>query len=193
LFHQNPLLKTNIALERKHAKTVSAITAELNIAHLPNLLRQFLFEQQHPDDPCNVSELPEFHFPGYDGRLSVFNSASSRFYSPSDLSRIGGMRTEYICACPLWRNEYAHNDCVFVNTHPELKGMRGFSVARVLCVFSFTFQVTTYPCAVIQWFDTTGESPDEDTGMWIVQPAYHANRSHLQYYTYNTMKVQQVS
>lgn len=102
LLNQNPPLKTNIALERKHAKTVSALAAELNIAHLPNLLQQFLFEQQHPDDPQNVSELPEFHFHGYNGRISVFNSASSRFYSPSDLSRIGGMRTEYIRACPQW-------------------------------------------------------------------------------------------
>lgn len=43
--------------------------------------------------------------------------------------------------------------------------------------FSFNFQGTTYPCAVIRWFDTAGDSPDEDTGMWIMQPAYHTNHS----------------
>ncbi|KAG1869944.1 hypothetical protein F4604DRAFT_1584059, partial [Suillus subluteus] len=174
---RNPLFNTNITLERKRAKTVSALAVELNIAHLPNLLRQFLFEQIHPDDPQDLSEVPEFHFPGYDGRISVFNSASSRFYSPSDLSGIGGMCTEYIRACPQWRNEYARNDCVFVNTNPELEGMQGFDVARVLCFFSFTFQGITYPCAVIQWFDTVGNSPDEDTGMWVVRPAYRANHA----------------
>ncbi|KAG1883443.1 hypothetical protein F4604DRAFT_1879062 [Suillus subluteus] len=163
--------------KRKRAKTVSALAVELNIAHLPNLLRQFLFEQIHPDDPRDLSKVPEFHFPGYDGRISVFNSASSRFYSPSDLSGIGGMRTEYIRACPQWRNEYARNDCVFVNTNPELEGMRGFDVARVLCFFSFNFQGITYPCAVIWWFDTIGDSPDDDTRMWVVRPAYHANHA----------------
>ncbi|KAG1880232.1 hypothetical protein C8R48DRAFT_744596 [Suillus tomentosus] len=135
---------------------------ELNITHLPNLLRQFLFEQKHPNDTRDVSEVSEFHFPHYDGGISVFNSASSRFYSPSDLSGIGGMRTEYICACPQWRNGHARNDCVFVSTKPELEGMQGFDIARVL---------------FIQWFNTVGDSPDEDTGMWIVRPAYRANHS----------------
>ncbi|KAG1902160.1 uncharacterized protein F5891DRAFT_1127780 [Suillus fuscotomentosus] len=165
------------ALERQRAKTIAALAAELNITHLPNLLQQFLFEQKHPNDTRDISEVSEFHFPHYDGGISVFNSASSRFYSPSDLSGIGGMRTEYVRACRQWRNGHARNDCVFVSTKPELKGMQGFDIARVLCVFSFTFQGMTYPCAVIRWFDTVGDSPDEDTGMWIVRPAYRANHS----------------
>ncbi|KAG1787529.1 uncharacterized protein HD556DRAFT_1434418 [Suillus plorans] len=135
---------------------------ELNIAHLPNLLRQFLFEQKHPNDTRDISEVSEFHFPHYDGGISVFNSASSRFYSPSDLSGIGGMRMEYICACRQWRNGHACNDCIFINMKPELEGMQGFDIARVLFIW---------------WFDTVGDSPDEDTGMWIVQPAYRANHS----------------
>ncbi|KAG1865640.1 hypothetical protein C8R48DRAFT_772635 [Suillus tomentosus] len=145
--------------QRQRAKTIAALAAELNITHLPNLLRQFLFEQKHPNDTRDVSEVSEFHFPHYDGGISVFNSASSRFYSPSDLSGIGGMHTEYIRACPQWRNGHARNDCVFVSTKPELEGMQGFDIA------------------LIRWFDTVGDSPDEDTGMWIVRPAYRANHS----------------
>ncbi|KAG2059401.1 hypothetical protein BDR06DRAFT_1069438 [Suillus hirtellus] len=137
----------------------------------------FLFKQKHPNDTRDVSEVSEFHFPHYNGGISVFNSASSRFYSPSDLSGIGGMHTEYICACPQWRNGHARNDCMFISTKPELKGMQGFDIACVLCFFSFTFQGMTYPCAVIWWFNTVGDSPDEDTGMWIVRPAYRANHS----------------
>ncbi|KAG2049687.1 hypothetical protein BDR06DRAFT_861905, partial [Suillus hirtellus] len=56
------------------------------------------------------------------------NSASSRFYSPSDLSGIGGMHTEYIRACPQWQNRHACNDCVFISTKPELEGMQGFDI-----------------------------------------------------------------
>ena len=87
------------------------------------------------------------------------------------------MRTKYIRACPLWRNEHPHHDCVFVNTKPEQEGMQGFDIARVRCFFSFTFRGEMYPCAVIHWFDTVGDSPDEDSGMWVVRPAYHANHS----------------
>lgn len=50
--------------------------------------------------------------------------------------------------------------------------MRGLDVARVLCFFSFKYQGTFYPCAVIHWFDRVGEGPDEATGMWIVRPGY---------------------
>jgi hypothetical protein len=167
----------NIISERRRAKTVPALAVELNIPHLPNLLRYFLFQQMHPGDLRELSEVPENRFPGYTGTISVFNSASSRFYAPSDISGIGGMRTEYIRACPLWRNEHPRHDCVFVTTKPEQEGMKGFDVARIMCFFSFAFRGKFYPCAVIRWFDTIGDSPDEDSGMWIVRPAYNANHS----------------
>ncbi|KAG2121642.1 hypothetical protein BD769DRAFT_1361146, partial [Suillus cothurnatus] len=59
----------------------------------------------------------------YLNKISVFNSASSRFYAPSDLSGIGGMRVEHIRACPSWRNEHSRNDCVFINMDSSLPGM----------------------------------------------------------------------
>ncbi|KAG2109517.1 hypothetical protein DEU56DRAFT_689371, partial [Suillus clintonianus] len=97
--------------------------------------------------------------------------------APSDPSGIRGMRREYVRACPIWRNEYPRYDCVFVNTNPDLDGMRGMDVARVLSFFSFTYKAELYPCAVVRWFDTIGDSPNEDNGMWMVQPAHHANNS----------------
>jgi hypothetical protein len=48
--------------------------------------------------------------------------------------------------------------------------MRGLDVVRVLLLFSFPFKATTYPCAFVHWFSIIGEEPDEDTGMWKVQP-----------------------
>ncbi|KAG1871049.1 hypothetical protein C8R48DRAFT_595979, partial [Suillus tomentosus] len=52
----------------------------------------------------------------------------------SDLSGIGGMKREHIHACPLWRNEYARNDCVFVITDSDTHGMQGMDVA---CIMAF--------------------------------------------------------
>ncbi|KAG2737246.1 hypothetical protein P692DRAFT_20762147 [Suillus brevipes Sb2] len=83
------------------------------------------------------------------------------------------MRREHIRSCPSWRNGPARYDCVFINAHPELEGMRGLEVARALCFFSFKYRWVLYECAVVHWFDVVGDAPDEDTGMWIVQPSFN--------------------
>ncbi|KAG0704752.1 hypothetical protein DFH29DRAFT_801513, partial [Suillus ampliporus] len=60
----------------------------------------FLFEQSHPEDAYNPNEVPLLESPHYRGQISIFNSASSMFHAPSDLSGIGGMKCKHICACP---------------------------------------------------------------------------------------------
>ncbi|KAG1880017.1 hypothetical protein F4604DRAFT_1879912 [Suillus subluteus] len=148
-------------LERKHARTIAALAIELSIPHLSNLLQCFLFGQLNPNDPRDPSEVPLAYCPQFDDKISVFNSACSRFFAPSDLSGIG----------------HPQFDCVFVNTNPGLDGMRGMDVARVLTFFSFTYKQELYSCAVVRWFDTIGDSPNEDTGMWVVQPAHNNNNT----------------
>ncbi|KAG2111810.1 hypothetical protein BD769DRAFT_1357774, partial [Suillus cothurnatus] len=44
-------------------------------------------------------------------------------------------------------------------------------------LFSFSHKAALYPCAVVCWFNTIGDLPDEDTGMWVVQPAHQANNA----------------
>ena len=163
--------------ERKRARTVSALADELSLPHLQELIRNFLIGQHLPNDARDPSIIPVTEFPFYDGKISVFNSASSRFYAPSDISGIHGMRVEHIRSCSNWRKSDSRYDCVFVNANTELDGMRGLEIARVLCFFSFKFRLITYPCAVVRWFDTIGNSPDSDTGMWIVRPAWHHDQS----------------
>ncbi|KAG1896333.1 uncharacterized protein F5891DRAFT_1130305 [Suillus fuscotomentosus] len=163
--------------EYKRARTIAALAIELSIPHLSNLLRHFLFGQLNRNDPRDPSEVPLAYCPQFDDKISVFNSACSRFFAPSDLSGIGGMRREYIRACPIWRNEHPWFDCVFVNMNPGLDGMRGLDVARVLTFFSFTYKRKLYSCAVVRWFDTIGDSLNEDTGMWVVQPAHNNNNT----------------
>lgn len=53
---------------------------------------------------------------------------------------------------------------------PEQPGMRGLDIARIVTFFSFCFNDVEYPCALVSRFVTVGDGPDEDTGMWIVQP-----------------------
>ncbi|KIK77036.1 hypothetical protein PAXRUDRAFT_168035, partial [Paxillus rubicundulus Ve08.2h10] len=110
----------------------------------------FLFHQQNPSDPRDQDDVPLIACLLYDRWISVFNSASATFYAPSDISGIGSMRHEFICSCPIWRNENPHYNCAFVSTSSELKGMRGMEVVCVLAFFSFVFQGELYPCAVVR-------------------------------------------
>lgn len=165
-----------------------ALAEELDIPRLPEMVRRFLFQQTRPDDPRDVSEIPIAGCPRYEGKISVFNSACSRFYAPSDISGIGGMRIEHICACPMWRNEAPRYDCVFVNIGSEDVGIRGLEVARIRAFFSFIYGGKTYPCVVVRWFNIIGDSPDEDTGMWMVRPACGTNNAPL----YNIIHVDSI-
>ncbi|KAG2052654.1 hypothetical protein BDR06DRAFT_1009285 [Suillus hirtellus] len=70
------------------------IDMDLNIDNGPTVL------QTHPDDPHDPSDIPLAECPLYLSKIAVFNLASSRFYVLSDLSGIGGMRTEHIRSCP---------------------------------------------------------------------------------------------
>jgi hypothetical protein len=150
---------------------------EVAVPDLRCLIQYFLFSQLNLDDARNPEDIPAASLPRHEGKLQVFNSAAATFYAPSDLSGIGGMRRKHIRACPLWRNEYPHNDCVFINTDSDAEGMRGLKVARVICFFSFKHNWEVYPCALIQWFEKIGDCPDEDTGMWMVAPSFHEDGS----------------
>lgn len=81
------------------------------------------------------------------------------------------MRRERIRALPSWRRGPPRYNTVLVSTNHELEGMRGLDAGRVRLFFSFTFEDIEYPCALVDWYDRVADSPDEDTGMWIVKPA----------------------
>ena len=96
------------------------------------------------------------------------------YYAPSDPSRKDGMRCERIHSQPSWHQGPARHDCVFVNTDPSLDGMRGLEVVRIRLFFSFSFRGTDFPCALVSWYSRIGDEPDEDTGMWHVEPQLSA-------------------
>jgi hypothetical protein len=101
--------------------------------------------------------------------IKVFHSATSTYYAPSDLSGIGGMHCELIRATPSWKKGQGRYDSVYVERDAKAEGFSGLLVARINLFFSFSFQNITYPCALVQWFSTYGDSPCEDTGMWMVE------------------------
>ena len=83
------------------------------------------------------------------------------------------MRREYIRATPRWRNQAARFDTVFVNRNDAAHGLLGVDVARVRLFFSFKYGGILHKCAAVHWYARIDDVPDDNTGMWVVEPAYH--------------------
>jgi hypothetical protein len=145
------------------------IADSINQPDLTDLIRQFLHEQDQPksDSESASSDLPEFH-----EKISVYSSVVATFYAPSDVSGIGGMRSERIHATNAWRNGPGRYDCIFVNTDSSVDGMLGLDVARARLFFSFKHEGIIFFCALVHWFCRVDDSPDELSGMWIVKPEF---------------------
>ena len=160
-------------IEYRQAHTVIQLNKELQIPDISNLLAWFLFEQLWKDDnESDALETHEYNY-WYKGKIKVFNSATTLFYTPSDVSGIHGMWQEIIRSTPLWRNEGPCYDCAFMNANLEMESINGLEVVHILAFFSFHFRGSYYPCAVVHWFNRIGDKPDEDTGMWLVCPQFN--------------------
>lgn len=77
----------------------------------------------------------------------------------------------------MFRNSGPRYDTVLVDTgsggNPQLP-MSGYVAARVLLLFSFTYNGTDFPVALVWWYMLSDESGrrDETTGMWLVEHEY---------------------
>ncbi|KAF7310320.1 hypothetical protein MIND_00406100 [Mycena indigotica] len=174
-----PQIDGEVTLARTYVRRVprhlEPLAAYIRQPRFPLLVRQFLYEQLHPDMelPESLDELPDLSTT----RFYTYNSARSIFHAPSDICGIGGMRREYIRATKSWFGGGARYDCVLVVHDRDAPGMQGMHVARVRLFFSFKTGGTLYPCALVHWFSLHGDEPDGDTGMWIVTPDWtHGNR-----------------
>lgn len=165
----------NLSAERSYPSSLVDLATHIGQPHFPVALRQFLWEQANPDSPLSSSQVPLDDCPNFGGRISVFHSAVARFYAPSDLCGAGGMYRERIRSNPNWHNEYARYDTVFIDTDPDLPGMRGMIIGRVLLFFSFNFESRHHSCALIHWLVPVGDSPDSETGLWVVRPEFERN------------------
>ena len=144
-----------------------------------DLIRQFLFDQAHlqdPDAPLGM-DVPLAQCPSFESRISVYHTMTAVFYSPSDPSSLRGMHRECIQSNPHWRKHLPRHDTVFVERDPTRLGIRRFDIVRVLALFSFVYLGVFYPCALVRWFTYLADEPDEVMGMWVVRPDHNADGS----------------
>ena len=90
-------------------------------------------------------------YPKIQGRIHVFNSAVSIFYSPSNICGITGMWHEHIQATPSWRKGCACYDTILVNSDFDVAGVHGFEVGACTSFFSFHFSTMT-KIIPVPWF-----------------------------------------
>ena len=166
-YSNNNCINTHSLVQRN---TVNNVATNLDEPDLQRLIQSFLRDQLHDASSLSNIDDSDDDLPEFDEVISLYTSAVATFYAPSDLSGIGGMHRERIRALSSWRGEGPRYDCIFVNTDPTQNGMSGLEVARVRSFFSFKFRNVLYPCALIQWYSHDDDGPDEDTGMWVVEP-----------------------
>ncbi|KAH9174065.1 hypothetical protein EDB89DRAFT_2113711 [Lactarius sanguifluus] len=150
---------------------LASLTEHIHAPNLPLLMQQFLFDQLNPDELPAVQQ-PWVALPNIQSEVLVFHSARAVFYAPSDVSGSHGMHRQIIRSTPSWRQKEARYDCVLIVEDQDRPGMRGMIVGRVRTFFSFTYNETVYPCALIDRFKRVGRGPDPVTGMWRVQPEF---------------------
>ncbi|KAN0124616.1 hypothetical protein V8E53_001577 [Lactarius tabidus] len=160
--------------KQRRARNIGALSQELSIPELPQLVNNFLCEQRDGD---SIHDSPNHTCPRFSGRVNVVNRAIATFHAPSDPSNTEGMRQEVIRATSSWFKGMPRYDCIFVNTSNEVNSMRGMEVARAICFFSFVYLGITYPCALVHWFSRISEERDEDSGMWMVSPDFDRNEN----------------
>jgi hypothetical protein len=90
----------------------------------------------NPDQqmPAQLEDLPLF-----DGELKVYHSVVSRYYAPSDICGIGGLRRERIRSMPSFHG-HERRDTAFVVLDESKAGMEGMEIGRVLLFFSFYYR-----------------------------------------------------
>lgn len=153
------------------ARSVAALSLELELPNFPAMIQQFLHDQLHIAGH-NPPAFDPAIAPAFTGGVTVFNSAAASFYAPSDLSGTGGMRREHIRATHSWRGGPPRNDCIFVSINADLNcGMDGLAIARVRRFLGFKYRTQYFPCAVVQWFSYIVDGRDPDTGMYLVAPS----------------------
>jgi hypothetical protein len=151
---------------------VEKAAEKLELPSFQIMIRRFLYDQLYPDSRLPSSQLDINAYPNFDGRISIFYSATAIFRAPSDISGIAGMRREYIRATPSWRQGPARYDCIFVSSADESESMHGLEIARVMAFFSVVCEDQEYQCALIHWFSRPGTGANENTGLWVVEPDF---------------------
>ncbi|KAH9029816.1 hypothetical protein EDB85DRAFT_2074389 [Lactarius pseudohatsudake] len=172
-----------------HKGTVTSITTYIKQPTFPALVQRFLYYQlssgSRPNADTSDSETLRVRgLPVSNKKVSLYTSASSIFFAPSDPCGVHGLRREQIRSTWSWRKGPSRHDVVLVNMgdggNKDLP-MSGYAVARVLLFFSLEHGGDKFPAALVWWYTLSDDSArrDEATGMWLVEREYDQHEQPL--------------
>lgn len=156
---------------------IPALARYLRVPKLHELIRRFLREQLYSDFDEEDEVVPLAACPWIrpSTQVVLHNSATATFFAPSELCGSSGMHSEVIRCTSRWRKGVPRYDTVLVQLSED-KGMEGMAIGRVRSFLSFTYGITLFECALLEWFEVVGDHPDPVTGMWVVEPEYSDNQ-----------------
>lgn len=140
-------------------------------------IRRFLYEQEHPRSELSGADVDLQDCPYFSGQFTVFDSAVTTYYLPSDTLGQVGFYRERIRATPARQGSTAapRRDCVLVAMDSATSGFPSMQVACARLFLSIYHLNKHIPCALVDLFVTEGNHPDPVTGLWVVKPQYSAN------------------
>ncbi|KAH9044271.1 hypothetical protein EDB85DRAFT_1854718, partial [Lactarius pseudohatsudake] len=141
-----------------HKGTVTSITTYIKQPTFPALVQHFLYYQlssgSRPNADTSDSETLRVRgLPVSNKKVSLYTSASSIFFAPSDPCGVHGLRREQIRSTWSWRKGPLRHDVVLVNMGD----------------------------ALVWWYTLSDDSArrDEATGMWLVEREYDRHEQPL--------------
>lgn len=158
---------TSDLIEPKYPRSLDALADYIDEPAFKDAFLEYLFQIRHPKRPIPADIQ---RYTPFNSKIYVHHSATARFYAPSDACGVGGMQRQLIRCNPDWRG-HPRRDTVFVAESKTPVMPHGMMIAQLRLLFSFTdpFTRESYPCALVNWFPTVGDSPDPVTGMWMVE------------------------
>lgn len=160
------------SLSPAKACPITAVAQALQVPSLHELLRRFLREQLYPDLDEHDIVIDVDDCPWISPNRSIlelYQSATATFYAPSELAGPGGMHSEVIRCSPSWFKQYPRYDTVLVQLS-EAEGMDGMGIARVRAFLAFSYGITRYECALVEWYELIADERDHVMNMWVVKP-----------------------
>ncbi|KAG6824535.1 hypothetical protein H0H92_006573 [Tricholoma furcatifolium] len=165
---------------RRYPSRLDDLAEHISVSTFPHLVRSFLYRYLYPTSNQSPDTIPLHQLPEPNQRsFKVFHSAIAEFYAPSDHSGEHGRIRERVRSTPSWKGGPPRRDCILVSQDPDAKGMAGMEVARAILFFSFTYNNTILPCALVEWFTTRRHQPCPKTGMWITDRDYRRDGSRV--------------
>ncbi|THU99196.1 hypothetical protein K435DRAFT_818625 [Dendrothele bispora CBS 962.96] len=171
-----PRVLSSIEMAKMHIYGYPRCAEELgpviNQPTLQQCIHKYLYDHYNPAALVSSSFIPVEQLPHFLSYISVYHSALTRFYSPSDLCGMGGMYRQRIQSNPEWYDGKRLFDTVLIEVENTATSINGMIPVCILLFFSFILGDEVHECAFVRWFIPANTAPNKETGMWIVKPEW---------------------